>query len=256
MFNISCFIRVLCYFQKNTFFSFHFAFMLFSTLNFFFWNIKKCPFTYWLNCRWFLQILDKDIHLFICGCSSFHIGASYLSRHWCLSQGTSDRRSSPGGPKTAPWSPQTALGVLRPQTETMYSWDTLFISLPQVPQQRESTEYWSRNSMTVVTARVFYVVSAFFYFHPQYQGRMHLRFYVICESRGAHRLMLQGREINLLFLSTAPGIDPGSAGVRLQCFTHRPRRPTLRIYIQYILYSLVLIFFISNVGVAWGEGGG
>ena len=80
------------------------------------------------------------------------------------------------GPKTAPWGPQTALGVLRPQTETMYSWDTLFISLPQVPQQRESTEYWSRNSMTVVTARVFYVVSAFFYFHPQYQGRRHLRF--------------------------------------------------------------------------------
>ena len=76
--------------------------------------------------------------------------------------------------------------------------------------------------MTVVTARVFYVVSGFFYFHPQYQGRRHLRFYVICESRGAHRLMLQGREINLLFLSPAPGIDPGSAGVRLQCFTHRP----------------------------------
>ena len=75
--------------------------------------------------------------------------------------------------------------------------------------------------MTVVTARVFYVVNAFFYFHPQYQGR---RLYVICEPRGAHLLMLQGREINLLFLSPAPGIDPGSAGVRLQCFTHRPRR--------------------------------
>ena len=58
---------------------------------------------------------------FICGCSSSYIGASYLSRHQCLSQGTSDRRSSPGGPKTAPWGPQTALGVLRPQTETMYS---------------------------------------------------------------------------------------------------------------------------------------
>ena len=28
------------------------------------------------------------------------------------------------------------------------------------------------------------------------------------------------------------------------------------IYIQYILYSLVLIFFISNVGVIWGGGGG
>ena len=38
--------------------------------------------------------------------------------------------------------------------------------------------------------------------------------------------MLQGREINLLFLSPAPGIEPGSAGVQLQCFAHRPRRPT------------------------------
>ena len=57
-----------------------------------------------------------------------------------------------------------------------------------------------------------------FYFHPQCQGRRQLRFYVICEPRGAHLLMLQGREINLLFLSPAPGIEPGSAGVRLQCF--------------------------------------
>ena len=33
-------------------------FMLFSTLqkN----NIEKCPFTYWLNGRWFLQIVDRD----------------------------------------------------------------------------------------------------------------------------------------------------------------------------------------------------
>ena len=61
-------------------------------------------------------------------------------------------------------------GVRRPhpgtRQHTMYSWATLFISLPQVPQQRESKEYWSRNSLTVVTARVFYVVSGFFYFHP------------------------------------------------------------------------------------------
>ena len=98
-----------------------------------------------------------------------------------------------------------------------------------MPQQRESTEYWSRNALTVVTgtARVFYVVSAFFYFHPQYPGRRPLRFYVICAPRGAHLLMLQGREINLLFLSPAPGIEPGSAGVQLKCFTHRPRRPTI-----------------------------
>ena len=28
----------------------------------FFWggNIEKCPFTYWLNGRWFLQIVDRD----------------------------------------------------------------------------------------------------------------------------------------------------------------------------------------------------
>ena len=32
-------------------------FMLFSTLK----NIEKCPFTYWLNGRWFLQIVESDI---------------------------------------------------------------------------------------------------------------------------------------------------------------------------------------------------
>ena len=31
-------------------------FMLFSTLK----NIEKCPFTYWLNGRWFLQIVGRD----------------------------------------------------------------------------------------------------------------------------------------------------------------------------------------------------
>ena len=30
-------------------------FMLFSTLK----NIEKCPFTYWLNGRWFLQIVER-----------------------------------------------------------------------------------------------------------------------------------------------------------------------------------------------------
>ena len=33
-------------------------FMLFSTLSKN--NIEKCPFTYWLNGRWFLQIVDRD----------------------------------------------------------------------------------------------------------------------------------------------------------------------------------------------------
>ena len=32
-------------------------FMLFSTLK---KNIEKCPFTYWLNGRWFLQIVERD----------------------------------------------------------------------------------------------------------------------------------------------------------------------------------------------------
>ena len=31
--------------------------MLFSTLKKF---IEKCPFTYWLNGRWFLQIVERD----------------------------------------------------------------------------------------------------------------------------------------------------------------------------------------------------
>ena len=32
-------------------------FMLFSTLKI---NIEKCPFTYWLNGRWFLQVVERD----------------------------------------------------------------------------------------------------------------------------------------------------------------------------------------------------
>ena len=35
-------------------------FMLFSTLKKNIYNIEKCPFTYWLNGRWFLQIVDGD----------------------------------------------------------------------------------------------------------------------------------------------------------------------------------------------------
>ena len=34
-------------------------FMLFSTLQFFIF-FEKCPFTYWLNGRWFLQIVERD----------------------------------------------------------------------------------------------------------------------------------------------------------------------------------------------------
>ena len=105
--------------------------------------------------------------------------------------------------------------------------------------------------MTVVTARVFYVVSAFFYFHPQYQGRRHLRFHVICEPRGAHLLMLQGREINLLFLSPAPGIEPGSAGVRLQCFTHWP--PGIVIHLTIMFIFTIMQNRATNQGVELGS---
>ena len=35
-------------------------FMLFPTFNIKKNNIEKCPFTYWLNGRWFLQIVDRD----------------------------------------------------------------------------------------------------------------------------------------------------------------------------------------------------
>ena len=34
--------------------------MLFSILKKKIGNIEKCPFTYWLNGRWFLQIVDWD----------------------------------------------------------------------------------------------------------------------------------------------------------------------------------------------------
>ena len=43
------------FFLENQFFLIS-RFMLFSTLK---KNIEKCPFTYWLNGRWFLQIVEK-----------------------------------------------------------------------------------------------------------------------------------------------------------------------------------------------------
>ena len=45
------------YFFRKTIPS-HFTFMLFSTFKK--KNIEKCPFTYWLNGRWFLQIVDRE----------------------------------------------------------------------------------------------------------------------------------------------------------------------------------------------------
>ena len=41
------------FFEKNNYFSFNVFFMFFYA-----GNIEKCPFTYWLNGRWFLQIID------------------------------------------------------------------------------------------------------------------------------------------------------------------------------------------------------
>ena len=40
--------------EKNNYFSFNVFFVFF----FYARNIEKCPFTYWLNGRWFLQIVD------------------------------------------------------------------------------------------------------------------------------------------------------------------------------------------------------
>ena len=44
---------------KHDYFSFHvfFTFLLFV---FFLGNIEKCPFTYWLNGRWFFQMVDRE----------------------------------------------------------------------------------------------------------------------------------------------------------------------------------------------------
>ena len=40
---------------------FHFGFYAIFNINIFLGgNIEKCPFTYWLNGRWFLQIVDRD----------------------------------------------------------------------------------------------------------------------------------------------------------------------------------------------------
>ena len=52
------FMNFLFFFQYVMFSS---RFMLFHVLCYFQQkNIEKCPFTYWLNGRWFLQIVDKD----------------------------------------------------------------------------------------------------------------------------------------------------------------------------------------------------
>ena len=47
-------------FRKTLLSHFISGFMLFSTLHFFLEILKKCPITYWLSGRWFLQIVDRD----------------------------------------------------------------------------------------------------------------------------------------------------------------------------------------------------
>ena len=63
--NISSFLRVSCYFQpwggvdfffRKTILS-HFTFYAIFNIK---KNIEKFPFTYWLNGRWFLQIVERD----------------------------------------------------------------------------------------------------------------------------------------------------------------------------------------------------
>ena len=48
---------MLIYFFRKTILS-HFTF--YAIFNIKKNNIEKCPFTYWLNGRWFLQIVDRD----------------------------------------------------------------------------------------------------------------------------------------------------------------------------------------------------
>ena len=57
-------IQNFIFFEKNNYFSFNVFFVFFLCPEIFFNinknNIEKCPFTYWLNGRWFLQIVDRD----------------------------------------------------------------------------------------------------------------------------------------------------------------------------------------------------
>ena len=50
------FLGIQIFFLKNNYFSFNVFFMFFYAQ-----NIEKCPFTYWLNGRWFLQIVDIHV---------------------------------------------------------------------------------------------------------------------------------------------------------------------------------------------------
>ena len=93
-------------------------------------------------------------------------------------------------------------------------------------------------SLRVVTARVFFVLSRFFYFHPQCQGRRHFRFtfYEICEPRGAHPLL-----IDLLFFFILIG-----CGCLDSQFAHIDWCATYDIVLIYI-YIYIYIYICSRV---------
>ena len=62
-FNISCFLRVSCYFQ-------HYK------------NIEKCPFSYCLNGRWFLQIVDRDSCIYLYPLYPLFPCSDFVSQMW------------------------------------------------------------------------------------------------------------------------------------------------------------------------------
>ena len=96
---------------------------------------------------------------------------------------------------------------------------------------------WIRKYMRVVTARVFCVLRCSFT-STSNSGRRQRHLTWSSHPRRAHLLMLQGREINLLFLSPAPGIEPGSAGVRLQClYTSATPPHKTHIALEWIPYA-------------------
>ena len=85
---------------------------------------------------------------------------------------------------------------------------------------------WSRKYLRVLTARVFCVLRCSFT-STSNSGRRQRHLTWSSHPRGTHLLMLQGREINLLFFIASTGDRtrvPLACG--LQHFTHRPRHPT------------------------------
>ena len=97
----------------------------------------------------------------------------------------------------------------RTQDHTMYSWATLFISLLKCLTEGEygilEPKFPDGGHCQSVLRRQ----CVLFTFHPQCQGRRHLRFYMICEPRGAHLLMLQAEKLISCFYRQHRGSNPG-----------------------------------------------